>query len=93
MVYILSTTIRVSRETKKELDKVLAILEKELEKRLDYDEVIRILIRRSRILKKPELLAQFLVVETDEEESKIIQDMLRRERRRDLEIERKRYST
>ena len=87
----MSTTIRISRRTKRELDKVLAALEREAERRLSYDEVIRILVSRSRILKRPELLAYFLAPEAGEEISEMVQSMLREERRRDLSVEQRRY--
>ncbi|RLG84310.1 MAG: hypothetical protein DRO40_01810 [Thermoprotei archaeon] len=51
----MSTTIRVSKRTKDLLTKVLIKLENELGRRLDYDEVIRILVERSGI-RNPELL-------------------------------------
>ena len=45
-MYILSTTIKVSRETKELLTKVLIKLESELGRRLSYDDVIKILVKR-----------------------------------------------
>ncbi|MEM0459537.1 MAG: hypothetical protein QXZ31_06685 [Thermofilaceae archaeon] len=42
-----STAIRVSKETKELVTEVLVKLEEELGMRLTYDEVIRVLVRRS----------------------------------------------
>lgn len=51
----MSTTIKLSRETKELLTDALIRLEGELGRRLSYDEVIRILIRRSGV-RSPRLL-------------------------------------
>jgi len=88
MVYTLSTTIRISEKTKNILTKVLIRLESELGRRLDYDEVIRILIERSGF-RKPELLLRLkemrvpreVVVEARrilEEESKFEEEVFKR---------------
>ncbi len=55
MGYTLSTTIKVSRETKNLLTRVLTKLEAELGRRLTYDDVIRILIEKSGF-RNPEFL-------------------------------------
>jgi len=88
MVCALSTTIRVSEKTKSMLTKVLIRLESELGRRLDYDEVIRILIERSGF-RRPELLLRLkemrvprrVVVEARrilEEESRFEEEVFKR---------------
>ncbi len=91
MVYTLSTTIRISRETKKLLTDIMIRLEAELGKRLDYDEVIRILINRYRA-KKPHLLMQLINMEVDREIVEKAHKLLREERVRERSIVEGRYS-
>ena len=66
MVYILSTTIRISKRTKELLTKVLIELENELGRRLDYDDVIKILIERSKA-RRPKLLLKLKEMSVSEE--------------------------
>ncbi len=84
MVYTLSTTIRVSKRTKDLLTKVLIKLENELGRRLDYDEVIRILVERSGI-RNPELLLRLKEMsvsrEIVEEAHKLLEEETRFEER------------
>ncbi len=91
MVYTLSTTIRISKGTKKLLDKMLIELENELGRRLSYDEAIKILIERAKTRKRPELLLELLEMKGSEELSEKAQKILREERRREIEIYKRRY--
>ncbi len=79
MVYILSTTIRVSRRTKDLLTRVLIELENELGRRLDYDDVIRILIEKSKV-KKPELLLKLKEMGISEEIAREARKLLEKEK-------------
>lgn len=79
MMYALSTTIRISKETKKLLTDVMIKLEAELGKRLDYDDVIRILINRCRT-KNPHLLMQLISMEVSREVVEKAHKLLREER-------------
>ncbi len=63
---MLSTTIRVSKKTKDLLTKVMIRLESELGRRLSYDDVIRILIERSKS-RRPELLLMLKEMGVSEE--------------------------
>ncbi len=88
MMYMLSTTIRVSRKTKELLTRVMLKLEGELGRRLDYDDVIRILIERSGEL-KPMLLQKLKEMSIPEELVSRAREMLREERRREEVFERR----
>jgi len=89
MVYILST-IRLSRETKKLLTDVLIRLEDELGKRLSYDDVIRILIRRSKV-RNPRLLLMLMETEVSEEIVEKAHKLLEKETEIEEEVFRRRY--
>ena len=80
IMYILSTTIRVSRRTKDLLTRVLIELENDLGRRLDYDDVIRILIEKSKV-KKPELLLKLNEMSVSEEIAREARKLLEEEKR------------
>jgi len=90
MVYALSTTIRVSERTKKMLTKVLISLESELGRRLDFDEVIRILIERSGF-RKPELLLRLKEMSVPREVAEKAHEILEREVGFEEEVFERRY--
>ena len=90
MVYALSTTIRVSERTKKMLTKVLISLESELGRRLDFDEVIRILIERSGF-RKPELLLRLKEMSVPREVAEKAHEILEREAEFEEEVFERRY--
>jgi hypothetical protein len=92
MVYTLSTTIRVSKKTKDLLTKVMIRLENELGKRLDYDEVIRILIERS-MVRRPELLLRLKSMSVSEEISEKAHKLLSEERGIEEKSFERRYGT
>ncbi|MEB3779091.1 MAG: hypothetical protein GSR85_02500 [Desulfurococcales archaeon] len=75
----MSTTIRVSRRTKDLLTRVLIELENELGRRLDYDDVIRILIEKSKV-KKPELLLKLKEMGISEEIAREARKLLEKEK-------------
>lgn len=85
-----STTIRVSEKTKNMLTKVLIRLENELGKRLDYDDVIRILIERSGF-RKPELLLRLKEMSVPEEVVEKAHKLLEEESRLEEEVFKRRY--
>lgn len=76
----MSTTIKVSKKTKDLLTKVLIKLESELGRRLDYDEVIRILIDRVRN-RNPECLRKLMRMSVPEEVVRGAHELLREEGR------------
>ncbi len=78
------TSIRVRRETKRLLEKTLIDLEARLGRRLDYDDVIRILALRPR--GKPELLMLLTQNPVEEHDTDKAQRLLRRERERDTRL-------
>ncbi len=78
------TSIRVRRETKRILEKTLIDLEARLGRRLDYDDVIRILAQRAR--GKPELLMLLTQNPIEEHDTDKAQRLLRRERERDTRL-------
>lgn len=78
------TSIRVRRETKRLLEKTLIDLEARLGRRLDYDDVIRILAQRAR--GKPELLMLLTQNPVEEHDTDKAQRLLRRERERDTRL-------
>ena len=78
------TSIRVRRETKRILEKTLIDLEARLGRRLDYDDVIRILAQRAR--GKPELLMLLTQNPIEEHDTDKAQRLLRRERERDARL-------
>ena len=86
----MSTTIRLSKETKEMLTDVLIRLEKELGRRLSYDEVIRILIRRSRA-RNPRLLLKLVSMSVPEEVVKEAHRLLEEEVWLEEEAFRRRY--
>jgi len=90
MVYTLSTTIRISKETKKLLTNIMIKLEAELGKRLDYDDVIRILINRCRT-KNPHLLMRLINMEVSGEIVEKAHKLLREERISERRIIKRRY--
>ncbi len=89
MVYTLST-IRLSRETKELLTDVLIKLEGELGRRLSYDDVIRILIRRSRV-RNPELLLRLMEMRVSREIVEEAHRLLEEEAGFEEEVFRRRY--
>ena len=78
------TSIRVRRETRELLQKTLIDLEARLGRRLDYDDVIRILAQRAR--GKPELLMLLTQNPVKENDTDKAQRLLRRERERDTRL-------
>ncbi len=85
------TTIRVSKKTKELLDRLVIELERELGRRLSYDEALRMLIERSLRAKRPELLLQFMSRRFSDKTVKDLQEIVRIERARENEIARRRY--
>lgn len=75
------TTIRVRKETKRLLEKVLIDLESRLGRRLDYDELLRILARSAQT--KPWLLRLLVERPVEGHDTDEAQRLLRSERRRD----------
>ena len=90
MVNTLSTTIKLSKETKRLLTHVLIKLENELGRRLSYDEVIRILIRRSKI-RNPEPLLELMKMKVPKEMVKRAHELLEEEAELEEEVYRRRY--
>ena len=76
---MLSITIRVSKKTKDLLTKVMIRLENELGRRLSYDDVIRILMERSRS-RRPELLLMLKEMNVSEEVVRKAHRLLEEER-------------
>lgn len=78
------TSIRVKRETKELLEKLLVKMEYELGRRLDYDELLKIIA--TRILsghKRPEFLAKLAENPIADHDTALAMRILREERRRD----------
>ena len=75
------TSIRVRKETKKLLERALIDLEARLGRRLDYDELLRILARGVRA--RPQLLKLLIVNPVEGHNMDRAQRLLRSERRRD----------
>ncbi len=75
------TSIRVRKETKKLLERALIDLEARLGRRLDYDELLRILARGVRM--RPQLLKLLIINPVEEHNMDEAQSLLRSERRRD----------
>jgi|GEM_PF-1578433 len=90
MVYTLSTTIKLSKATKELLTDVLIELESELRRRLSYDDVIRILIRRSRA-RNPKLLQKLIEMEVSKEVVERARRLLEEETELEEEVFRRRY--
>ncbi len=88
---IMFTTIRVSKKTKELLDRLVIELERELGRRLSYDEALRMLIERSLRAKRPELLLQFMSKRFSDKTVKDLQEIVRIERARENEIAQRRY--
>ena len=75
------TSIRVRKDTKKLLERTLIELEARLGKRLDYDELLRILARG--VQARPQLLKLLMMNPVEEHDTVKAQRLLRSERRRD----------
>ena len=75
------TSIRVRKDTKKLLERTLIDLEAKLGKRLDYDELLRILARG--VHARPQLLKLLILNPVEEHDMDEAQRLLRSERRRD----------
>ena len=88
----MSTTIKVSKKTKDLLTKVLIKLESELGRRLDYDEVIRILIDRVRI-RNPEYLRKLMRMSVPEEVVRKAHELLKEEARLEEGVFKRRYGS
>ena len=85
------TTIRISRRTKELLDRLVIELERELGRRLSYDEALKILLKRNLRAKRPELLLRFMSRRFSDETVKELHEILRVERARENEITQRRY--
>ncbi|MCE4613852.1 MAG: hypothetical protein F7C07_08525 [Desulfurococcales archaeon] len=75
------TSIRVKKDTKKLLEKTLIDFEARLGRRLDYDELLRILVRKAQA--RPWLLAWLIENPVEGHDTDKAQQLLRSERRRD----------
>lgn len=75
------TSIRVRRETKRLLERALIDLEAKLGKRLDYDELLRILALSAQT--RPLLLKRLIENPVKEHDTDKAQRLLRSTRRRD----------
>jgi len=75
------TSIRVRKDTKKLLEKTLIEFEARLGRRLDYDELIRILALRTQA--NPQLLRLLIQNPVKNHDTDNAQRLLRSERRRD----------
>ena len=75
------TSIRVKKDTKKLLEKILIDFEARLGRRLDYDELLRILVRKAQA--RPWLLAWLIENPVEGHDTDKAQQLLRSERRRD----------
>ncbi len=75
------TSIRVRKDTKKLLEKTLIEFEARLGRRLDYDELIRILALRTQA--NPQLLRLLIQNPVKNHDTGNAQRLLRSERRRD----------
>ena len=75
------TTIRVTRETKRLLERVLVEVEARLGRRLDYDELLRMLAARARL--RPGLLLWLLENPVEGHDTEEALHVLREERKRD----------
>jgi len=89
-VYILSTTIKISKETKELLTRVLIKLEGELGRRLSYDDVIRILVKRSKV-RNPKFLLKLVEMEVPREIVRKAHELLEEEVKFEEEVFRRRY--
>jgi len=90
-VYILSTTVKLSKRTKELLTDVLIRLESELGRRLTYDDVIKILIRRSRI-RNPKSLLRLMEMKVSKKVVERAHKLLEEEAKFEEELFRRRYS-
>lgn len=77
------TTIRVSIETKKLLEKLLVTMEARLGRRLDYDELLRMLASEKLKGGNPELLLTLFERPVTSHDTLAAARLLREERRRD----------
>ena len=75
------TTIKVRKETKELLERTLIDFEAKLGKRLDYDELIRLLVIRAK--GRPQMLKLLIERPVEEHNTERAQRLLREERRRD----------
>ncbi|RLE64149.1 MAG: hypothetical protein DRJ47_08360 [Thermoprotei archaeon] len=88
----MSTTIKISRETKELLTDVLIRLEGELGRRLSYDDVIRILIKRSRV-RDSRLLLRLVEMKVSGKLVEKARKLLEEETALEEEMFRRRYRT
>ena len=75
------TSIKVTRETKRLLEEALVEMEARLGRRLDYDELLRLLAGRARA--RPWLLRWLIENPVEGHSTGEAQELLRRERARD----------
>jgi hypothetical protein len=76
------TSIRVRRSTKEILKKIMAKIEEQEGRRLDYDELLRLLASRF-AKRKPWLLLKLFENPADGYRTELAQSMLREERKKD----------
>jgi len=94
MVYNLYTTIRLRKETKKRLEKILIEYEVKLKRRLDYDELIQILLDKLEGKdKRPELLLELKEMKVSSQLVSKAHEVLANERRLEEEILEGKYSS
>ena len=77
------TSIRVSTETKKLLERLLIAMEARLGRRLDYDELLRLLALEKLRGRKPGLLLALFERPVEGHDTGAAAELLRRERRLD----------
>ena len=77
------TSIRVSVETKKLLERLLVAMEARLGRRLDYDELLRMLAAEKLRERRPELLLALFEKPVEGYDTAAAAELLRRERGRD----------
>ncbi len=77
------TSIRVSIETKRLLEKLLIAMEARLGRRLDYDELLRMLAEEKLRGRKPGLLLALFEKPVESHDTVAAAELLREERRRD----------
>ncbi|MEM2790696.1 MAG: hypothetical protein QW075_02500, partial [Thermofilaceae archaeon] len=85
-------TIKVSKETKELLTEVLVKLEEELGRRLTYDEVIRVLVRRSGV-RNPSLLLKLADMSVPEEVVVEARNLLEGEMELEMGVFERRYGS
>ena len=79
--YAKYTTIKLKKETKELLERVLIDFESELGTRLDYDDVIRLLV--TKVTQRPQLLLSLFQSPVKGHNTNEAQRLLREERQRD----------